>query len=259
MKNTFKYSLLAMLLAATVTTGCRKDDTEPDVVDAHDNHTSSGLITMMVHHKVGTENFAYNTDFTDDFGNVYQFTRAQFYMSGAQLLDMNSAPAHTFSETYHVISPDAMLYDLGTVEQGHFHSILFDVGVDSATNHMDPTLYDASNPLAIQSPSMHWGWNPGYKFIVLEGLVDTDGDNIPETNMTYHVGTDGLLMATDVVDIHTELMHDVSALTLHMEIDYAQFLSGINLALETNTHTADNLPLATTIANNASGILSKQN
>ncbi|MDG1148649.1 MAG: hypothetical protein P8N52_10125, partial [Crocinitomicaceae bacterium] len=46
--------------------------------------------------------------------------------------------------------------------------------------------YPAGHPLSFQTPSMHWGWTSGYKFLLCDGKGDSNGDNTPNTIFQLH-------------------------------------------------------------------------
>ena len=72
------------------------------------------------------------------------------------------------------------------------------LGVDSLLNHNDPSTFSNDSPLNISNAgTMHWGWNPGYIFISVEGTADTliDGIENYDHNFSFHVGTDDYLQS----------------------------------------------------------------
>jgi hypothetical protein len=77
-----------------------------------------------------------------------------------------------------------------------FSDLQFILGVDSLINHNDPSTFSNDSPLNISNAgTMHWGWNPGYIFISVEGKADTLQDGIENYNhnFSFHVGTDDYL------------------------------------------------------------------
>jgi hypothetical protein len=77
-----------------------------------------------------------------------------------------------------------------------FSDLQFFLGVDSLINHNDPSTFSDDSPLNISNAgTMHWGWNPGYIFISVEGKADTLQDGIEnyDHNFSFHVGTDDYL------------------------------------------------------------------
>lgn len=61
----------------------------------------------------------------------------------------------------------------GTVPDGEYAGLLFDIGVPFAQNHGDPTL--AASPLNLTA--MFWSWQAGYKFIKID--MATSGQPLP--------------------------------------------------------------------------------
>jgi len=155
---------------------------------------------------------------------------------------------HTFDD-YTVVEPGVDEIELGDISHTHIHELKVNIGVDSANNHGDPTTYPTTSALSPQTPSMFWSWNPGYKFIVFEGMVDTDSDSTPDASFVYHVGTDALYRKSEHIESHADVTFG-SETEISIDINYAQFLEGIDIASDLDTHTMNNLPLATTIADN---------
>jgi uncharacterized repeat protein (TIGR04052 family) len=74
----------------------------------------------------------------------------------------------------------------GTVPEGQYSGLVFEIGVPVAVNHQDPTLADA--PLNVTA--MTWPWRIGYKFtgIDLETSGGADGPNAA-TGFSIHLGS----------------------------------------------------------------------
>lgn len=131
-------------------------------------------------------------------GKMVLITRAEFYLSKFKVINKTSDTIH-FDDTYALV--DAR-YPLATFPIGSFSDdfdfrfLNMGIGVDVSKNHSDPTLYPSSHPLSFQDPSMHWGWSGGYRFLVVEGLVDNDGDGIPEQEFQFHNLGDQLYFRT---------------------------------------------------------------
>lgn len=129
--------------------------------------------------------FDFNAAHTDGAGNNIRFTSLKFYMSGAHVINATGATTGSFNSTYLLVdaeTPVLNTFILGSMTAGHVHELHFLLGLDEATNRMDPTM--AEYPLNI--PGMHWSWNPtaGYKFMNMEGYVDVNDNGV------YDAGTD---------------------------------------------------------------------
>ena len=77
--------------------------------------------------------------------------------------------------------------DLGSFDVTNVEAIKFSVGVNEPENHEDPTKWDSNHPLYPKSPSMHWGWASGYRFVALEGKT---GDQLNKTFEIHALGDD---------------------------------------------------------------------
>ncbi|MEJ6492986.1 MAG: hypothetical protein QNL60_11080, partial [Flavobacteriales bacterium] len=76
---------------------------------------------------------------------------------------------------------------------------------------------------------MHWGWNPGYKFVTIEGFADTIADGIDnfDKSFFFHLGTDFLfrsktISAVDWVDV------DANKSKTTLKLDVKAILDGPN-------------------------------
>ena len=86
------------------------------------------------------------------------------------------------------------------------------IGVtEEGGNHDDPSARDLEDPLNIMNVSdMHWGWNTGYIYAMIEGRVDTTGTAGADLNAVflYHPGRTFLLQEFELEDIVWEKVGD---------------------------------------------------
>lgn len=258
-----KFSAIQMLLllglVSILATGCKKEGCiDPNAInydpDAKDDDGScqynESKLMMHFHPKAGSADFAYNTTYAVNGRNI-KFTRAQFYFSGLKLeTDVGGELA---VDKYLLVNAATHMYEIGAVTPGHYHGLEFNVGVDSVANHSDPSTYAADHALSNMNDNVkHWSWNSGYIFIALEGMVDTSaaGTGNPDVDFQMHVGTDNLLRMAHIHGNHFDIESGQNY-TLELEWDILRFLDGVNLQSDYTTHTMNNMPLATTIADNA--------
>jgi hypothetical protein len=247
----FKSTLLCAAVVAVSLSSCKKDDdkkTETIPVPT----PQAATLDVHFHATVNDAHFELNHDYTQEIGGetiTYSFSRAAFYVSGITLEKMDGGTT-TFADKYLLVTPDEHEYSIGELEATHYTGITFDIGVDTTANHDDPAQYDAGHPLAIQNPSMHWNWNPGYIFMALEGNYSaTSGQS---GTFTFHLGLDEYLRNVSL-DFHHHL--EVTAgkkSTVHMEVDYAALLKDVDLRTEnfTKSMSPDHKALAEKLANN---------
>lgn len=223
-----KYHFLAALALTALITGCKKDD---DVVeDTHVHH--HGTIKVSYAFVNDTLPFTLDSTVTDSLGRKVRFSVARFLTSSYLVQDDAHLTVGDYSASY--ILADAAAannsFELGEMEAGHSHSLMFDLGLDSATNHSDPTQYTTA---PLNDPTMHWSWNPaaGYKFLALEGRVDANGDGVVDAldpEFVYHCAMD-VLRTTTAVDAHHELAEG-ETFTIAVKVNMASLLAGVDVA-----------------------------
>lgn len=185
-------------------------------------------IYFKLNHLLGNASFAFNQTTANDVGSDFQITRLQYYISNIVL-------HHDGTQT--PVSNKFILVDASTTTNellGNFNintldSISFGIGVGNAENHLDPTLYAASHPLAPQSPSMHWGWTSGYRFVALEGL---SGISMSDVFQMHSLGDSNYKIKTIVTP--GKLVN--SDLEIIIDADYAKALSTIDVSSGVISH-----------------------
>jgi len=263
MKNRIIYIII--LIVSVFHLSCKKKGcTDPSSINFDENaevndgtcEYSSATVQLHLNHIFNNETFYLALTSLDDHGNDIQFTRAIFYLGKPRYIDASGFIIES-SNFYTLITPENTTNEFNTINSGYVNDVDLLIGVDPITNHMDPATYISSNALSYQTPSMHWqmGTNPqdwSYLFIVLEGRVDIDGNGTiePGESFVFHIGNDGLTNNISGLPID----HNVTlgeTISIDLTIDWAGFIKNIDLSIDNFTHTMDNLPLATTIANNS--------
>jgi uncharacterized repeat protein (TIGR04052 family) len=77
----------------------------------------------------------------------------------------------------------------GTVAAGTYVGLKFDVGVPTASNHLN--VQAATKPL--DNSAMYWSWLTGYKFIKVEGTI---ARATPLPTFNFHLGSTGCTLGT---------------------------------------------------------------
>lgn len=189
-------------------------------------------VTMKVIHTFDGQPLVLNQDFTDWAGNTVKITRAACYLSGFELIH-DGGQTMDLPNQYMLIQSNITDYDMGTLNLNALEAINYDLGVDSANNHADPAQWPASHPLALQSPSMHWGWSSGYRFLAIEGEVDADNNNTTETMFQFHaVGNEYLTP----VSVTTTGDMNGNDLTIFVVVDWSGWLQNVDLTTAGAVH-----------------------
>ncbi|MBL0073279.1 MAG: hypothetical protein IPP34_16315 [Bacteroidetes bacterium] len=244
-KALLRSGLIILSTFGVLFTSCKDDDdTEPTPASTEQN------LTFHIHTNVGATSVVYGTNYAHTDGRTFNLSDLRYYISNIVLIKQDNSELPISGKVL-LVNPSENEYSLGKVPVGSYKGFRFYLGLDSATNHTDPTTYTSENPLSIQTPSIHWSWNSGYIFMKIEGLVDTSlaGNGNVNFPFFYHVGLD---QNTKTIDFTNEAFTVASGSDkeIGLEFDLLSTLTNVDMRTENATHTMDNMPLATKIADN---------
>ena len=234
-----KFFLFAAM-AVLAFTACDDDDTKMDAEE--------GAVNMMFEYAVNGESFDTSAVY-DINGTAVKFSIANFYVGGIELMPEEGDPVAADGK-YLLVTPDVGMQEVTKVNTGHYHMAKFFIGVDPVNNSQaedDFTSRSADDPLSVQFPSMHWSWNSGYRFMRIDGKVDTNGDGQMDESLAFHLGTDPMLQEVQYA-VHKDV--ETGENMLHFEFDLARLFAGIDLSVDYSTHTNNNIPLAERVRDN---------
>lgn len=224
---------------------------EKDPIPAEVNQS----VTLRITPRIGDDTLDFSEQYVTENNERYTLSSFRYYMSNIRLIK-NDGSEHALEGKVFLINPNTSDYSLGNVPVGEYKGIRFSVGLDNVTNHLDPTTYPISNPLAIQSPAIHWSWNSGYIFLMLEGTCDTTAMNDDvltygqySHSLFYHIGMDDLLRDIEISNT-TFTVSNSNAKVLHIHSDINKLFTGVDMKTENASHTMGSMPLATKIADN---------
>jgi hypothetical protein len=240
MNFTKLFAALAVLSIGFVS--CKKEETS--------TKTSQNL-SFHIHTMAGAAEINDADVFTTSTGRKITFSDLRYYISNIVLIKEDGTE-YPISNKVLLAGIEKEEHALGEVPVGKYKGFKFLLGLDSATNHSDPSTYAAGNPLAMQTPSIHWDWNSGYIFFKAEGQVDTSaaGNLAPNHDYFFHIGMDMLARQIDFSTSAFEVKADGEKF-VHMNFDFLTVIQNVDLTTETMTHTmGPGMPLATKIANN---------
>jgi len=193
-------------------------------------------VHLKISHKLGAQAFALNQGSTNNLGHAFNVSRLQYYISNIALVH-DGGIITPIPDVYILINAaDSTFELLGTYTIGTLESVRFAIGVDAAKNHLDPSTYPASHPLAPKSPSMHWGWAAGYRFVAMEGKGGNSFSNLYE----FHALDDANYF---VQTVPTSGIANGSNLIISVVADYTQALHNISVDNGNVTHGSTGLAL----------------
>lgn len=180
----------------------------------------------------------FNQNYTTQEGYTIEFTKLNFIMTnfkndGIQLFESG---VYKFEENKRLLWEGAGNY-------ATFDSFSANIGVDSTQNHEDPSARESDDPLFIlNSGDMHWGWNTGYIFVMIEGKADTSAmqDGSGMTNFAYHIGNDQMLRSVNLQGLDWEKVTS-NLFETNIKLDLNKVFNGetqdIDIKNERTSHT----------------------
>jgi len=192
-------------------------------------------------------------------GTAVSFEYANFYVGGI-VFHPEEGDHVALTDQYMYVNPTENKADLTELDAGHYQMIQFFVGVDDTKNSQtetDFTSRDASDPLGMQNPSMHWGWNGGYKYIRIDGMVDSTGDGTPDTPLAFHLGNfDTYEFLTEFsFTLHDDIKEGTNI--LEFDLDMAKLFTSIDLVTDPSTHVFNDVELAKTFHANLANAITR--
>ncbi len=190
-------------------------------------------VKLKINHFMGTSPFAFNTEAQNDLGNAFKLNRLEYYISGISITH-DGGQETKMSDTYILVKANqSETVLIGNIDITEIEAINFSIGVDPGVNNGDPTVWNFSHALAPKSPSMHWGWASGYRFVALEGK---SGANFSQDFQIHALGNKNYFEQS--IPVSGE---DVDgALVISLNADYTKALSGMNMESGLIEHSEDN-------------------
>lgn len=150
-----------------------------------------GQLLIEFDNRVGEEDLALNTDYTNAQGETFRLTKLNYYISNIILkTDGGVEFVVPQDSSYFLILEDDELSQqlrLKNIPSGNYNHISFTIGVDSLRSTMNITKRQGVLDPAQGHDGMYWTWNSGYIFFKMEGTspqVSADQDH----KFYYHIG-----------------------------------------------------------------------
>lgn len=180
---------------------------------------STKELVLTIDHTMASAPLTTSSIGVNNLGNQFKFSRLEYYMGDIQVIYDNDS-VFNYPEVLLIDALDAAstnLY-LGSQSLDSVTAVRFAIGVGTSLNHLDPSTYSPQSPLAPKSPSMHWGWSAGYRFIAAEGMGSSSFNQgfelhgLGDVNYAMQtISTSGVAVGTDTLEI--KLVANYDALT----------------------------------------------
>ncbi|MEM7367562.1 MAG: MbnP family protein [Bacteroidota bacterium] len=232
------------ILCVLVLGSCKPEPPTPAVPDP-------GIFELNFLARVGGQLFEKNTEFENILGQRFSMEVFRLYISDlrlvkedgtdtliAETLLMNFAEEEVRKTTH-----GEGLFQQFLVPSANYKGIKFGIGVPTSRNNSDPTDFASDHPLHA-SQGMNWNWTVGYKFLQLDGRIDTsaNGTGPLDQGIAYHTGTNELYRQLEFTDAdHAFEVKAETELQFVIEMDLNRFFYNnsdtINMVQRPISHT----------------------
>jgi hypothetical protein len=128
-------------------------------------------VVLRINHFLDSVPFQLNKSAINNLGNEFNVKRMEYYLSKF-VVKHDGGQSTPLNNVYALVNGNEDTeIDLGLLNVNNIEGIQFGIGVDTPNNNADPSLWPASHPLSPKFPSMHWGWESGYRFVAMEGVA----------------------------------------------------------------------------------------
>ncbi len=184
-------------------------------------------IELILQHKFEKSSFSLGQTYMTTSNQAIQISRLQYYLSDLELTH-DGGQVFPFSNTYLLINGQQDNYQLGnvpaTIEALEY--IDFNLGLDAITNQNTPSDFAAGHPL--ENQDMYTTAQTSYIFLVIEGSIDTDNDNIPDAPFVLRATNDDMLRH---INLQSKLTSSDGNLKINLTVNIAKWLENIDLSI----------------------------
>ncbi len=198
-------------------------------------------VYFRINHKLGAASFDPSHVASNNLGNNFTVERLDYYISEITLIHDGGQQTPVTGHYILVKAKEQTNDYLGSFNITNLEGVQFGIGVDPSVNHADITTFPPNHPLSFQSPSMHWGWAAGYRFIAIEGK---SGSGMNQSWQLHALGDANYGYTT----VNTSGTLDGNNLVVALDADYEQGMNNITINGSLNYHGENGQ--AVTIMNN---------
>lgn len=202
------------------------------------NLSAENKVMLSFNHLLNGEPFEIEKVTRTNMDFPFNISRLEYYISEIEI--MHDGGKKTVVENFWILLnvKNSNSFELGKFDINNVEGIKFSIGVDSAHNHLDPSQYSMEHPLAPKSPSMHWGWASGYRFVCLEGKA---GQLHPDMEFELHALGDDYYYTVNL-ESGAEITND--GLNIIVNADYAHTVYDIDITGGIQIHGEHEQPIA---------------
>lgn len=178
----------------------------------------------------GGEPLVMNRNYTYTDGTPIFFNRFNFFISdlgldqdvGTDITELSDVERIDFSDVNidEASALEGVTLTMEGIPVGDYSRLAFGIGVSQELNGSKPSDYGSTH--ALSSTSDYWLAWESYIFSKIEGRIDTDGDGMNETGVSYHLGSDSSYREVKMNE--TSTVSKDNPLTINVVIDLEKIL-----------------------------------
>ncbi|BDS13303.1 MbnP family protein [Aureispira anguillae] len=182
-------------------------------------------VTLNIQHKFEKSTYVPGQPYIDGNNKVIIINRIQYYLSNIELV-YDGHQSVVLNDQYILLDGETSTYNLGAIPTTiqELERLNMDLGVDPNANLNTPSSYPSEHPLS--TTDMYSNDQQSYIFLMVEGMIDTDGDQIPDKAFNFHATGDQLLR-TITIDAMTPA--NDNCLKINLTANIANWLKEIDL------------------------------
>jgi hypothetical protein len=182
-------------------------------------------IELNIEHKFDKSTYVPGQVYIDNNNKAILINRIEYYLSDIELV-YDAGQTVLINNQHLLIDGETQNYDIGAVSSTlhKLETINFNLGVHSFSNLNSPSLYSPGHPLS--AVNMYSQGEQSYIFIAIEGMTDSDGDQIPDKAFELHATGNNLLRS---ISIDAETASENNILKINLIANIANFLKDIDL------------------------------
>ena len=190
--------------------------------------TGQTNIELNIQHKFEKSNFVAGRTYLTDDNRAVLISRIEYFLSDIELIHDGTQTSAAINYPHLLINGETTTYNLGNISASiqELEYITFNVGVDVAANQSSPFTYATGH--ALSTTNMYSNNQLSYIFIAIEGMMDSNGDQIPDKPFILHATGDHLLRQ---ISIPAKTASTNNTLKINLIANIAKFLNEIDLEL----------------------------
>lgn len=152
--------------------------------------TKTGKLVLEFDNVAGEDELTLGKEYTNASGEKFKVSKFKYFVSNISL-KTSAGTVFTVPKAsgYFLIdesTKSSQKLEIANVPEGDYSEVTFTIGVDSATNAINPI--DMVGALDLEGPAndMYWDWNSGFIFFKMEG--ESPAITEVEKNFRFHIG-----------------------------------------------------------------------